>query len=63
MNENKNGLKFSNDDRDGFYDIIVDITSIKTGWLVKYPNKDKGREYYESKKNEPIIVIDICKRK
>jgi len=59
----KNGLKFSNDDRDGFYDIIVDITSIKnlnkTGWLVKYPNKDKGREYYEKKKDEPTIVVGV----
>ena len=54
INENNNGLKFSNDDKDGFYDIIVDITSIKnlntTGWLVKYPNKDKGRDYYQKKK-------------
>ena len=31
----------------------------KTGWIVKYPNKEKGREYYENKKNEPIIVIGV----
>ena len=63
INENKNGLKFSNDDKDGFYDIIVDITSIKnlntTGWLVKYPNKDKGRDYYQKKKDEPTIVVGV----
>ncbi len=63
INENKNGLKFSNDDKDGFYDIIVDITSIKnlnkTGWLVKYPNKEKGREFYENKKNIPTIVVGV----
>ena len=62
MKENK-GLKFSKDDRDGFYDIIVDITSIKnlntTGWLVKYPNKEKGRDYYENKKNVPTIVVGV----
>ena len=63
INENNNGLKFSNDDKDGFYDIIVDITSIKnlntTGWLVKYPNKDKGRDYYKKKKDEPTIVVGV----
>ena len=63
INENNNGLKFSNDDKDGFYDIIVDITSIKnlntTGWLVKYPNKEKGREFYENKKNIPTIVVGV----
>ena len=64
INANKNsGLKFSNDDRDGFYDIIVDITSIKNliknGWLVKYPNPNKGREYYDSIKNVPTIVVGV----
>ena len=63
INKSNNGLKFSNDDKDGFYDIIVDITSIKNlnnfGWLVKYPNKDKGRDYYLKKGFEPTIVVGV----
>ena len=43
------GLKFKTDNNENaFYDIIIDITSIKNlnneGWIVKYPKKEKGRD-------------------
>ena len=56
------GLKFKSDNNENaFYDIIVNITSIKNlnneGWIVKYPKKEKSREYYNKAKDDPTIIV------
>jgi hypothetical protein len=58
------GLKFINDNNENsFYDIIIDITSIKNlnneGWIVKYPKKEKSREYYNKAKDIPTIIVGV----
>ena len=58
------GLKFKSDNNDNaFYDIIVNITSIKNlnneGWIVKYPKKEKSREYYNRAKDDPTIIVGV----
>ena len=58
------GLKFKSDNNENaFYDIIVNITSIKNlnneGWIVKYPKKEKSREYYNKAKNDPTIIVGV----
>ena len=57
-------LKFKTDNNENaFYDIIIDITSIKNlnneGWIVKYPKKEKGRDYYNKVKDEPTIIVGV----
>ena len=58
------GLKFKSDNNENiFYDIIIDITSIKNlnneGWIVKYPKKEKGRDYYKKAKDEQTIIVGV----
>ena len=58
------GLKFKTDNnQNAFYDIIIDITSIKNlnneGWIVKYPKKEKSREYYNKAKDDPTIIVGV----
>ena len=58
------GLKFKSDNNENaFYDIIVNITSIKNlnneGWIVKYPKKEKGRDYYNKVKDDPTIIVGV----
>jgi len=58
------GLKFKTDNNENaFYDIIIDITSIKNlnneGWIVKYPKKEKGRDYYNKVKDDPTIIVGV----
>jgi len=57
------GLKFEFDKKIGCYDIIIDIQTIKElpkkGWVIKYPNKNKGKEYYKKKINVPTIVVGV----
>ncbi len=74
MNEKKNlnekqkdfGLKFKSDNNENaFYDIIINITSIKNlnneGWIVKYPKKEKGRNYYNKIKDDPTIIVGVIR--
>jgi len=58
------GLKFKSDNNEkAFYDIIVNITSIKNlnneGWIVKYPKEEKGRDYYNIAKDDPTIKVGV----
>ena len=58
------GLKFKSDNNEkAFYDIIVNITSIKNlnneGWIVKYPKEEKGRDYYNVAKDDPTIIVGV----
>ena len=58
------GLKFKSDNNENaFYDIIVNITSIKNlnneGWIVKYPKKEKSREYYNKAKDDSTFIVGV----
>ena len=55
-------LKFENNDREGDYDIVININSIKNltneGWIVKY-NKKNGKQNYSEKKDKETIIVGV----
>ena len=57
-------MEFKSDNNENaFYDIIINTTSIKKlnneGWIVKYPKKEKGRNYYNKIKDDPTIIVGV----
>ena len=58
--ETKDELKNFNNNFEDFYDIIIDIKSIKDinkGWVIK--SNERGRKQYFEKRDEPVLKIGV----